>query len=404
VFKDYLKQILKVHKYHSEDGVKKLENQVLKLYNYNLETRRVFLTENGRSALYLLFKSLNLNEDDEVLVQGYTCHAVANPIIWANAKPVYIDIDPTTLSADLEDLKKKITPKSKVVFVQHSYGEPGPIDEIIKIAKESNLIVVEDCAQCTGYDYNNERLGLKGDVLLFSFGIEKVIPTRVGGGILFNNEVLIKSFEAIFDKTPKLSRFRTFKWLINPIIWRFLRPFGVQTSIKMGTVLRRIGLIDLGFNENELLGKLPKHYPRRLTNPLAEIISPYISSSSLEPNLEHRKTITKVYQDTLDKLSPSNVEKIFILDQPYQRYPILFETKEQRDKAFNGLESRGYYVTHWYVISSRPEYYDVLQYEGKECPLTEDVESRIMIFPTTESISTTLAEEMITKAINFSRQ
>ena len=103
----------------------------------------------GRSALMAILDALDIKKDDEILLQAFTCNSAVNPILNRGVKPVFIDVD-ETINLDPNDLKKKITSKSKAVMIQHTFGWPAKIEEISKISKENNLFLIEDCAHSLG--------------------------------------------------------------------------------------------------------------------------------------------------------------------------------------------------------------------------------------------------------------
>ena len=142
----------------------------------------------GRSAFLAILNSLELKNDDEILLQAFTCNAVPNPIIWAGLKPVYVDCDEKTFNIDIEDLKRKITQKSKVVIVQHTFGLPAEMDEILEICQKNNLILIEDCAHSLGAEYKGKKVGTFGKAAFFSFSRDKVISSVYGGMVATNDD------------------------------------------------------------------------------------------------------------------------------------------------------------------------------------------------------------------------
>src|SRR3989344_4136048 len=128
-----------------------------------LGVENVFLFESGRSCLYSLLLSLGLKSEDQVLLQAYTCVAVPDPILWSGAKPVYIDINTETLNMDPKDLKRKITSHSKVLIIQHTFGNPADLEELLKIARQHKLFIIEDCAHALGSEFQGRKIGSFGD-------------------------------------------------------------------------------------------------------------------------------------------------------------------------------------------------------------------------------------------------
>ncbi len=104
-----------------------------------------------------ILNSLGLEKDSEVLLQAFTCNAAVNPIIWSGLKPVFVDVNEETFNMDAEDLRRKISSKSKAVMVQHTFGLPAYMDEILEICQQNNLILIEDCAHSLGLNTEVEK-------------------------------------------------------------------------------------------------------------------------------------------------------------------------------------------------------------------------------------------------------
>ena len=120
-----------------------------------------------------------IGEGDEVLVQAFTCVAVPNSVLWAQATPVYADID-ATLNIDPIDVEKKITNRTKAIIVQHTFGIPADMDALVALAKKHNILLIEDCAHSLGATYKGKKVGTFGDAAFFSFGRDKVVSSVFG--------------------------------------------------------------------------------------------------------------------------------------------------------------------------------------------------------------------------------
>ena len=165
--------------------------EVKEWFSGYLGVRDVYLFNSGRAALLAILKAFNIGERDEVLIQAFTCVAVPNSIIWAGAKPIYVDID-RSFNLDPTDLEAKITKKSCAIIVQHTFGIPAQIEKIIEIAKMHKLIVIEDCAHSLGVTYKSKKLGNFGDAAFFSFGRDKVVSSVWGGAAIINSKFKIQ--------------------------------------------------------------------------------------------------------------------------------------------------------------------------------------------------------------------
>jgi perosamine synthetase len=142
---------------------------------------------NGTVALQLALTTLGIGRGDEVIVPNFTFGASINAIVHSGATPVLADVDQDTWTIDLDELNKLITPRTKAVMPVHIYGQPARIDEIMEIAAENAIVVIEDCAEALGAKYKNRRVGLDGDCTCFSFFANKSITTGEGGMVVFKD-------------------------------------------------------------------------------------------------------------------------------------------------------------------------------------------------------------------------
>ena len=144
-------------------------------------------TSSGTTALHLALAALSIGDGNEVLVSTLTNMATFFAVIYQNAKPVPVDIDPRTLNIDPRLLEAKLTPRTKAILVVHLFGHPCDMDPILEFAHKHKLLVVEDCAEAHGATYKGRKVGGLGDVGCFSFYANKIITTGEGGMITTNN-------------------------------------------------------------------------------------------------------------------------------------------------------------------------------------------------------------------------
>lgn len=138
---------------------------------------------NGTVALYVALKALGVGRDDEVIVPDFTFFATASTVVLAGATPVFADIDPETYTLDPASVEELITDRTKAIVVVHLYGHPAKMDEILRIAREYGLYVIEDCAQSHGAEYRGVKTGSIGDVGAFSFYATKNLTMGEGGAV-----------------------------------------------------------------------------------------------------------------------------------------------------------------------------------------------------------------------------
>lgn len=143
---------------------------------------------NGKSALHAACFAAGIQAGDEVITTPLTFAASANCVLYCGGTPVFADVDPKTYNIDPEDIRRKITDKTKAIIAVHLAGQPCDMDEIHKIAKEHNLLVVEDGAHALGSVYKGKKVGTLSDMTTFSFHPVKPITTGEGGMIVTDNE------------------------------------------------------------------------------------------------------------------------------------------------------------------------------------------------------------------------
>jgi len=156
----------------------------------------------GTSALIASLAALGIGPGDEVIVPGYTFIASISSIIHAKAIPILAEID-ESLNIDPEDIRKKITKKTKAIMPVDMLGNPCDMDSVMEIAKEFGLYVVEDSAQALGATYRGKKLGTIGDIGAFSLNVNKIISTGDAGAIVTNDDKLYERAFGFHDQGHK---------------------------------------------------------------------------------------------------------------------------------------------------------------------------------------------------------
>lgn len=140
------------------------------------------------AALHLSLAATGVNSGDEVITTPFTFAATGNVIVHQKAKPVFVDINKQTLNIDPEEIRRKITAKTKAIIPVHFGGQPCDMDEILKIARRRRVLVIEDAAHAVGAEYKGEKIGTIGDITTFSFYPIKNITTGEGGMVTTNSK------------------------------------------------------------------------------------------------------------------------------------------------------------------------------------------------------------------------
>lgn len=151
-------------------------------------------TSAGTAAIHMALKAAGVGEGDIVFCSSLTFSASCNPIIYQNATPVFIDSEPDTWNMDPRALEKAFEkyPNPKAVVLVHLYGNPAKLDEIVRICKEHNTILIEDAAESLGSTYNGKHTGTFGKYGIYSFNGNKIITTSGGGMLVSDDEERIQ--------------------------------------------------------------------------------------------------------------------------------------------------------------------------------------------------------------------
>lgn len=358
-----------------------------------LEVKYAIFFNSGRSALMAILNSLGLEKNDEVLLQAFTCNAAVNPIIWSKLEPVFVDCNEETLNIEIEDLKRKITSRSRVVTVQHTFGLPAEMDEILEICRKNNLILIEDCAHSLGATYKGKKIGTFGKAAFFSFGRDKIISSVYGGMAVTNDPSLAEKLRQV-QGYP--SYFWIFQQLLHPILINyFILP--LYNFLKIGRLMlyffQKIKILSKAVSEKEKKGENPSYFPKRLPNALA--ILALNQFKKLERFISHQKEIAKFYNQRLKNLGfilpKENPERV------YMRYSILIENGDTDKILKMAREKRIFLDDGWRKTAIVPP--DTvpakMKYNFGSCPKAERLAKSIINLPTHINITQKEAQGIV---------
>jgi len=164
-----------------------VENMEKEFCQY-LKCKHAIGVSSGTDALLLALMAIDIKPGDEVIVPTYSFFATAGVVSRLNAVPVLADIDPLTFNISVDDIKRKITSKTKAIIPVHLYGQSAAMEKIMRIAKEKNIFVIEDAAQAIGTEYKDGKcVGTIGDIGCFSFFPSKNLGGYGDGGLVTTN-------------------------------------------------------------------------------------------------------------------------------------------------------------------------------------------------------------------------
>ncbi|MDD2635455.1 MAG: DegT/DnrJ/EryC1/StrS family aminotransferase [Bacteroidales bacterium] len=309
----------------------KFVNEFEKKFSDYIGVKYATAVSNGTVALHLALVALGLGEGDEVIVPTLTYIASVNSIAYTGAKPIFVDSEKTTWQLDPIDIRNKITSKTKAIMVVHLYGHPAEMDEIMQIAREYSLFVIEDCAEAFGSTYNNKHVGTFGDIAIFSFFGNKTITTGEGGMVVTNDATL-------FDRAV---RFKGQGLAMHRQYW------------------------------HDIIG-----YNYRMTNICAAIGVAQIENA--DKIIEKKILIAKWYQELLSGAPVEFQQMKSNVKHTYWMVSILLKSNEQRDPIRMHLDNVG--------IETRPLFYPIHtmpMYSAKynRHPIAEDLSLRGLNLP-----------------------
>lgn len=341
---------------------------------------QVLTFNSGRSALFLLLRAFGIGVGDEVLIQAFTCVAVANSVIWAGAKPVYVDID-ETLNLDPSDLPKKVSAKTKAIIVQHTFGVPADMNRISAFARKNNLVVIEDCAHSLGATYEGRKVGTLSDGAIFSFGRDKVVSS-VFGGLATVSEThpgVFRRLKELHGSIPYPTGFWIAQQMFHPIAFSFILPWyqlGVGKLILW--IFQRIGWLGFPVYTEEKRAQRPSVFPRKYPNGLAALLINQLKK--LDRYTTARQEIADLYRQKL-----KGAKGVTLLESrpgaSYLRFPILVDVPA---RVLSRAKHQGLILGNWYhnVIDPKGVVFSSIFYKKGTCPNAEDISSRIVNLPT----------------------
>jgi perosamine synthetase len=364
--------------------------------NY-LGIKYAFSFNSGRSSLMAILNAIKNDPSfdsaqDEVLLQAFTCNAVPNPVTWAGFKPIYVDCDEKTFNIDFKDLKSKITPKSKAVIVQNTFGLSAEIDEILKICRENNLILLEDCAHSLGAEYKGKKVGTFGNVSFFSFSRDKVISSVYGGMVATNDPSIAEKVRQFQDKCGYPPCPWILQQLLHPVLMnKLILPTYKILGKYLLVLFQWLHILSKAVHWKEKRGMIPGYFPKRMPNALA--ILALNQFKKIERFNSHRKEIAEFYRrelkGTLFELPPEN-------EQIYLRFAI---KHSEAHKIIKKAWKNNLLIGDWYTSAIAP--YDTriekMYYNPGSCPIAEKLAKITLNLPTHINIS----KEEAQKIINF---
>ncbi|HYX30876.1 MAG TPA: aminotransferase class I/II-fold pyridoxal phosphate-dependent enzyme [Pyrinomonadaceae bacterium] len=340
-------------------------------------TSHAFSFAAGRMGLYAILEALGIGPDDEVIIPAYTCVVVPNAIRYRGAKVIFVDIDPVTFNIDPSKVEQAITPRTRALYAQHTFGLLCDIDSLNAIARKHGLPVIEDAALALGASHHGRPAGFLSDVGFFSSDYTKIISTQLGGVVTTNDAEIARKIGAIKDQAAFLSTSQIRKMLRTLVTqYVLLRPKSYWLGRNLMWAANRLGLFFSFADELSLEKPTDYPYPARLSSWQARL-----GLSQLErlgDNLEHRRAIGVDLENRIKWLGGC-LEKD-AANHAFLRYSFLVKDRERFLDRFK----KHFDLAVWFtsIAHGRDTGLEQIGYINGSCPIAEYVARHIVNFPT----------------------
>ena len=373
--------------------------QFLKKVQSVFKSEASFLFGSARSALYSILKSLEFEDQSEVILSGFTCDVVPNAIIQAGMKPVYSDINPTNYGMSPTSLEKSITPKTKAVVIQHTFGIPCDINVLLDIARKHSLYVIEDCAVSLCTKYDGQLTGTFGDAAIFSFELSKTITSCRGGLLTINNGNMLAGkkvtqfYETNVPEQEKKYRIKTLMQL--GLSGLFYHPRLLPVGKYLIAALLKMNLFLYSTSPEEKRAQLPKNYLHRLSEEQCVILSR--QWEQLPAIMEQSKVNSFYYiSNCAEMLKDEFVEYVKKHEINMIRFPLI---TKKRDDIVRSFSKESFELGLWFSapISSITTDQEIFGYTKGQCPVSEIVCDEIINLPVHPRVRISDMDELITR-------
>lgn len=299
---------------------------------------------NGTSALHAACFAAGIGPGDEVITTPLTFAASANCVLYCGGTPVFADVDPKTYNIDPEDIRRKITDRTKAIIAVHLAGQPCDMDAIHSIAREHGLIVIEDGAHALGSVYKGKRVGSLSDMTTFSFHPVKPITTGEGGMIVTDNEDFYKKM--ILFRSHGITRDDSMMTR-NDGPW-FYQQFDLGYNYRITDIQCALGCSQMK--------KLDRFLARR-----KEIVARY----------------NEAFADCDNIITPYQLSDT---ESGWHLYIVQVKNCDRR-QVFENMREKGIGVNVHYIPVYMHPYYQEHGYENVHCANAEEIYSHIISLP-----------------------
>jgi len=349
----------------------------------------------GRVGLYGILRSLDVGPGDEVLVPVPTHIVVANAVRYTGAKPVYVDCELPNCTLDLDLAAQLVTPRTRALIVQHTFGIPVDMHRTMSLARRHGLHVIEDCVHALGARYGGRPVGTFGTAAFFSTEETKIISTTMGGMTTTNDPELAQRLAAFQEECLLPSRRQTVRYLVKLLAYYLLTEPTVHVGARSAyEILGRRHPLPRPTEDSELRGDRPEGFARRLSNGQAAVGLSQLAQ--LDTNLSHRRQIARRYHEILAPHGCGVPAPPLAAEPAFVRYPVWVEDRSAVERAMSSRIVLGTWFTSVLEEALDPRYGD---YVPGSCPRAEDAARHLINLPTHQRVSEQDATDIATRLI-----
>jgi perosamine synthetase len=351
----------------------------------------------GRVGLYGLLRAMNIGPGDEVLLQVPTHIVVANAIRYTGARPVYVDCQLDNYNLDLKQAEAQITPRTRVLLLQHTFGVPVDLHAALALARRHHLEVIEDCVHALGAVYDGRQVGSFGRAAFFSTEETKVISSTMGGMVVTDDVELAARLRAFQASCAWPSRSETRRYVLKLIAYFLLTEPHLHRYVR--SMYERVGQrhpLPRPTSNLELRGMRPANYEQRLSNAQAELALRQLQR--LETNLAHRRATARAYRARLPEAASAAFRPPPESQPAYVRYPVWVRDRPAAIRAVAPYAVLGTWFTSVLEEAAEPASGD---YEAGSCPRAEAAATHLVNLPTHGRVGTQDVEVMASALRNL---
>jgi len=300
----------------------------------------------ARMGIYHSLETLNIPKGSEIIMPPITIKAILDVIMMYGLKPRFVDLDMDTFSYDLEELKNNINKDTKSILISYLYGLVPNIPEIVNVAKEKNLYILEDFSQCLNGEYENVKTGNFSDIGIYSSSTTKTFDTYGGGLVVTNDENNYKKLKEIQMTQEPSKRITLFKKILLDFIRNFLTNMFVFNifTIWIFKILRLFNPDSLtkyvGEKSKDRLLKFPSEYFEKFTSFQAKVGMQTMDLVE-EYDIARIKNVNEISNNLNYKTSSKNKnvywQYLFILKEKKLDNPLRFFKKYKVDTSQSSL-------------------------------------------------------------------